>query len=247
MQPDNAFRSFDDDMTAVVVGTSGGIGGALAAALDASPRVARVVRMSRTPDGPDGVSLDIGDARSIEAAAGAIAARGLAPDLIIVATGILHDGERIRPEKTWRALDAEAMQQVFAINTIGPAMFARGFLPLLPRGRKAVLAFLSARVGSISDNHLGGWHAYRASKAALNMIIRTLSIELARRNPDALCVGLHPGTVATGLSAPFRGSVPEGRLFTPEQSARHLLAVIDNLSPEDSGNVYAWDGERIAP
>jgi len=247
MQPDIQLNSFGDGMSAVVAGASGGIGGALATTLDTCPRVGKVVRLSRTPEVGDALSLDMADTRSIETAAGEIAARGIAPDLILVATGMLHDGERIRPEKTWRALDAEAMQRVFSVNTIGPAIFAREFLPLLPRGRKSVLAFLSARVGSISDNHLGGWHAYRASKAALNMIIRTISIELARRNPDALCVGLHPGTVATDLSAPFRGSVPAGKLFTPQQSARHLLTVVDGLSPDDSGHVYTWDGARIAP
>ena len=118
-------------------------------------------------------------------------------------------------------------------------------LPLLPRDRKAVFAALSARVGSIADNQVGGWHSYRASKAALNMIIRTLAIELARRNPSAVCVGLHPGTVDTGLSAPFQRGVPADRLFSAERAADQLLTVIDNLTPQSSGGLFAWDGSAI--
>jgi NAD(P)-dependent dehydrogenase (short-subunit alcohol dehydrogenase family) len=124
-------------------------------------------------------------------------------------------------------------------------LVAKHFLPLLARDRKSVFAALSARVGNISDNRLGGWHAYRASKAALNMLLRTLSIELARANPRAMYVGLHPGTVDTTLSAPFQATVPEGKLFTPEFAAARLLEVLDRLEPVDSGNVIAWDGQQI--
>ena len=137
------------------------------------------------------------------------------------------------------------MQRSFAVNAIGPALAAKHFLPLLAEDRKSVFAALSARVGSISDNSLGGWHAYRASKAALNMILRNLAIELARRHDKAICVGLHPGTVDTGLSSPFQGSVPPGRLFSPAEAAGHLLKVVDGLSPADSGGHFAWDGRRI--
>jgi NAD(P)-dependent dehydrogenase (short-subunit alcohol dehydrogenase family) len=137
------------------------------------------------------------------------------------------------------------MERSYRINAIGPALVARHFLPLLAADRKSAFAALSARVGSIGDNGLGGWHAYRASKAALNMLLKTLAIELARRNPGALCVGLHPGTVDTGLSRPFQRGVPEGKLFTPRQSARLLLNVLDGLSTEHTGQVFAWDGQRI--
>jgi NAD(P)-dependent dehydrogenase (short-subunit alcohol dehydrogenase family) len=124
---------------------------------------------------------------------------------------------------------------------------AKHLLPLMaPRG-KTVFAALSARVGSIGDNRAGGWHAYRASKTALNMILRNLAIEVGRRNPEAICVGLHPGTVDTGLSRPFQRGLPEGQLFTPETSARHLLTVIDGLQAADSGNVLAWDGRTVPP
>ena len=164
---------------------------------------------------------------------------------MIVASGLLHDGAALQPEKTWRSLTAEGLQRAFAINTIGPALVAKHFLPLLAQERKAVFAALSARVGSIEDNHLGGWHAYRASKAALNMLIRTLAIELARRNDHALCVGLHPGTVDTGLSKPFQGYVAKGKLFTPARAAGQLLDVLDGLSPGHTGGLFAWDGQRI--
>ena len=159
----------------------------------------------------------------------------------------LHDGEALRPEKTWRALEGVALERVYQVNAIGPALVAKHFLPLLARDRKSVFAALSARVGSISNNQLGGWHAYRASMAALNMLLRTFAIEPAWRNPRAACVGLHPGTVDSRLSAPFQANVPEGKLFTPGFAASRLLDVLDRVTPEDSGKVFAWDGEIIPP
>lgn len=192
-----------------------------------------MVRLSR----PD---LDITDESSIAATAARIGP----VDAVIVATGLLHDGQQA-PEKTYRALDAAALARSFAVNGIGPALVAKHFLPLLPRDRRGVFAALSAKVGSISDNRLGGWYAYRASKAALNQLIRTASIELRRTHPQAICVGLHPGTVDTRLSAPFQRGVPD--LFTPERSAAALLEVLDSLTPEQSGRLWAWDGREIAP
>ena len=164
---------------------------------------------------------------------------------MIVATGILHNGGDIMPEKSMRDLSARAMSAVFETNCIGPTILAKHFLPHMRKGAKSVFAALSARVGSISDNRLGGWLSYRASKAALNMALKTLSIEHARRFPDALIVGLHPGTVATALSEPFSSNVPAGKLFPPDRAARQLLEVIDSLGPSDTGNTFAWDGARI--
>ena len=135
----------------------------------------------------------------------------------------------------------------FAINSIGPALVAKHFLPLLPDEGRAGFAALAARVGSIGDNRLGGWYSYRASKAALVMLMRTYSVELARKKPDAFCVTLHPGTVDTQLSEPFQRNVPEGKLFTPEFSASSLLDVLDGIGPEQSGRQFAWDGEEIVP
>ena len=139
------------------------------------------------------------------------------------------------------------MAHVFAINTIGPALVAKHALPVLDKDHRSIFAALSARVGSISDNRLGGWHSYRASKAALNQIIRTCSIELARKNRTALCVGLHPGTVDTGLSEPFQSNVPDGKLFTPTRSATSLLSVLNGLDETDTGQCFDWAGERIDP
>lgn len=251
-------RSFGSGFNAVVIGASGGIGAAFTEVLDASPDAGAVLRLSRRDPGRDPghdpgrsgqggrwIHLDLEDEGSIAAAAAAVKARVGQVHLAIVATGILHDPPDMQPEKTWRALSADAMARSFRINTIGPALVAKHFLPLLARDRKAVFAALSARVGSIADNQLGGWYAYRASKAALNMTIRSLAIELARRNPAALCVGLHPGTVDTGLSQPFQRGVPEGKLFAPGYSARRMLGVLDGLTAEQSGQVFAWDGQRI--
>jgi NAD(P)-dependent dehydrogenase (short-subunit alcohol dehydrogenase family) len=242
--------SFGADLNVVVVGASGGIGRALTNILTPNAAVTRIIACSRSGLVPEHFkvrhqSLDLEDEATIANAAEAAQADAAALDLVIVASGILHAGDALHPEKTWRALDGAALEQVYRINTVGPALVAKHFLPLLARDRKSVFAALSARVGSISDNQLGGWHAYRASKAALNMLVRTFAIELARRNPHAICVGLHPGTVDTGLSAPFQANVAEGKLFTPDFAAAHLLEVVDRLTPEDSGNVFAWDGQLI--
>ena len=169
--------------------------------------------------------------------------QGPAPTLIVVATGVLHDG--LQPERSFRQLDAKHLLRDYRVNAVGPALAAKHLLPLMPRDRRAVFAALSARVGSIADNRLGGWHAYRASKAALNMILRNLSIEMARSHPQAVIAGLHPGTVATDLSAPFQKGMAEGKLFPADYSAERLLSVLSNLTPADSGGVFAWDGARV--
>jgi NAD(P)-dependent dehydrogenase (short-subunit alcohol dehydrogenase family) len=224
---------------AILIGAGGGVGRALATAMEA--RGDDVIRLWRHSQPP----LDLEDDSSIAAAAALVAARGPF-DLIILATGLLH-GPGIKPEKSLRDIDGEALGRLFRVNATGPALVMRHFLPLLTRERRGVFAALSARVGSIGDNRLGGWVGYRASKAALNQIIRTLSIELGRTNPLAVLVGLHPGTVDTALSAPFQRQVDAARLFTPDQSAAHLLAVIAGVSPDDSGHCLDWAGERIAP
>ena len=238
-------QGFPRPCRAVVVGASGGIGGALAARLSAAGIA--VHALSRRPVGAGerimSGPLDLGDPASIAAACTAIG-EGAPLRLAIVATGILHDAA-LKPEKSVKMLDADDLARVFAINTIGPALVAKHLLPLLPRDGKAVFAVLSARVGSISDNRIGGWYGYRASKAALNQIVRTLAIEMRRTRPEAIVVALHPGTVATALSAPFRGGVEVERLFTPDDAAAKLLAVIEHLEPSDSGGFFAWDGSAI--
>ncbi|MEL6364778.1 MAG: SDR family NAD(P)-dependent oxidoreductase [Pseudomonadota bacterium] len=240
-----ALASFQRPMKAAVVGASGGIGGALVKRLADDPAVGDVLALSRSGSAPDAANIrtkriDITD----EASVAAVFAEETDLDLVLVATGVLQ-GDGFSPEKTWRHIDADAFAEVFAINTTGPALVAKHALPKLASRRKAAFAALSARVGSISDNGYGGWHAYRASKAALNMLIRNFAIELARKNETALCVGLHPGTVDTELSRPFQRNVPDEKLFTPDYSAERLIAVLESLTPERSGKCFAWDGIEI--
>lgn len=239
--------SLREGYRSAVFGASGGIGAAFVERLASDPRCAVVHAGSRKPaeQGSGKVAPFAFDLTVPESIADAAEQIGEL-DLVIVATGILHGGG-MQPEKTLRSLNAEDMQQVFAINTIGPALIARHVLPSLSRDRRTLFAALSAKVGSISDNRLGGWHSYRASKAALNQLIRTLSIELARTHPACVCAALHPGTVDTALSKPFQAGVAPERLFPAEQAARQLLAVVDRLGPESSGRLIGWDGQQISP
>ncbi|WP_254600888.1 SDR family NAD(P)-dependent oxidoreductase [Caulobacter sp. S45] len=230
--------------TSVVFGGSGGLGGALTSALLA--RGGRVHAFSRSqaippPSGALTGSIDITKEASVAAAADQVQGE---IDLVIVATGRLS-GEGMSPERSFTALDPQALARSFEVNTIGPALLAKHFLPRLAKRRPATFAALSARVGSIEDNRLGGWYGYRASKAALNMLVRSLAVELARTRPLAICVALHPGTVDTALSRPFQRNVAAGKLFTPHESAERMLAVLDGLGPCDSGGFYAYDGTRI--
>lgn len=219
---------------AVVIGSSGGIGAALVSALRS--RGADVLALSR----PD---IDVTDETTIAAAADAVR-NGGEIDLVIVATGILApDGTG--PEKSLREVDPDNMSHVVAVNTVGPLLVAKHFLPLLPRSGRSAFVVLGARVGSIQDNRLGGWYSYRASKAALAMIVRTLAIESARSRPDAVICALHPGTVETALSAPFHTGSAKRNLFVPSEAAGHLLDVLDRLQPAQSGGHFAWDGSEI--
>jgi NAD(P)-dependent dehydrogenase (short-subunit alcohol dehydrogenase family) len=227
--------------SAVVIGASGGIGGAFEAALidEGAFEVIHGFARSRTA----AQHLDLLDEPSIAAAAAHVA-KGPPPSLVIVATGLLHAGEQ-GPEKALRDLDPAWLAQNYAVNAIGPALVAKHFLPIMPRSGRAVFAALSARVGSIGDNRLGGWHGYRASKAALNMLVRNLAIEERRRNDRAIVVALHPGTVDTELSRPFQGAVAPGRLFDAERAALQLLDVIEELKVADSGKLFDFEGKQI--
>jgi NAD(P)-dependent dehydrogenase (short-subunit alcohol dehydrogenase family) len=217
-------------MRALVVGASGGIGAALVAAL---ARRGEVVGLSRRVDG-----LDVTDEPLVATVLGRLEGKF---DLVIVATGALELAG-VGPEKTLRALDPEAMAAQFALNAIGPTLVLKHALRLLPKDREARFAALSARVGSIGDNALGGWYSYRAAKAALNQLIHTASIELARTHPLAVLALLHPGTVTTPLTEAYAGGHPA---VTPEVAAGHLLAVLDRLKPKDTGGFFDWKGERV--
>lgn len=248
-------HSFPEAMTVLVQGASRGIGLALVRALAEHPRVARVIASCRNLDAADELrglesdsihvcALDVSRPESIAALAQRLGRESQPLSLLINAAGVLH-GEDWMPEKKLEDLDMRSLQRVFAVNAFGPALMLREFRPLMAREGKAVMCAISARVGSISDNRLGGWYAYRASKSALNQIIKTASIELKRRNPNVIVAALHPGTTDTGLSKPFQARVPEGKLFSVEQTSGYLLHVVDGLGVEDSGGFFAWDGERV--
>ncbi|MET4898536.1 SDR family NAD(P)-dependent oxidoreductase [Sphingomonadaceae bacterium jetA1] len=226
---------------AIVIGASGGIGRGLADALEEEG--VAVARYGRSLTGD--AQIDIEDEASIIAAAERIAT-GPAPDLVIVATGLLHDGAQ-GPEKAMEQIDPFWLARNFAVNAIGPALVAKHLLPLMPRTGKTLFAALSARVGSISDNRMGGWYGYRASKAALNQFIRSLAIEHKRRNDRSIVVALHPGTVDTALSRPFQGNVRPGGLFAPDRAAVQLLDVLDALKAPDSGKLFDWEGKEVQP
>jgi NAD(P)-dependent dehydrogenase (short-subunit alcohol dehydrogenase family) len=229
--------SSSENRLAVVIGASGGVGGALLDELRRESLYAQVIGLSRhsTP------ALDLLSEPSIIECARYVAAIGT-PLLLIDATGFLHD-ENVEPEKSWRQLSAEHMAKAFAVNAIGPALLMKHFLPLMPRRDHAVFATLSAKVGSIGDNHLGGWYSYRASKAALNQLVRTAAIELRRTAPNGICVALHPGTVDTRLSAPFSKSGLE--LQTPTLAARRLLDVVSKLEPSQNGQFLDYRGHNL--
>ncbi|MCL9981989.1 MAG: SDR family NAD(P)-dependent oxidoreductase [Erythrobacter sp.] len=233
--------------TACVFGASGGIGRALCEGL-AAAGCERIYAGSRSGAGPDSAGIspfafDLADEASIAAAAEAM--RADPPEWVIVATGVLTLPDGTGPERTYKRLEAAAMAEVFALNTIGPALIAKHMLALMPRGRPFLFAALSARVGSISDNRLGGWHSYRASKAALNILLRNFALEMARTHPEGVVVGLHPGTVDSALSQPFQTNLADGQLTAPAQAAGNLLGVLARLGPAQSGRVFDFRGEEI--
>lgn len=223
-------------MKALVIGSSGGIGRAMTDRLGADDRFESVATLSRSADG-----LDITDEASVAAAAHRLSEMHGTFDLIINATGALTiDG--VGPEKTIKAINPDAMMRQFLVNTVGPALLLKHFHGLLPRHSRSVFASLSARVGSIGDNRLGGWISYRAAKAAQNQIIKTASIEIARTHPGSIIVALHPGTVATELSQTFTHG---HETMTPDVAAEKLLAVIDDLEPAQTGRFFSYDGNPI--
>jgi len=232
----SSFRmnSLGEGYRALVIGASGALGAAFCELLNEDPRCSVVRELGRN----SAPGLDLEKPDSIARAAAELAEE-TPYQLILHAAGLLHR-EDIKPEKSYTSIEADALQAIFQVNTLGPALILRHFLPLLdPRGAMAVL---SAKVGSIGDNRLGGWYAYRASKAALNMLIKTAAIELARTRPHTRLLSLHPGTVISGLSQPFKGA---SAARPASLAARELLSLIDRLAPADSGNFFAYNGERL--
>jgi NAD(P)-dependent dehydrogenase (short-subunit alcohol dehydrogenase family) len=230
---DLSLHSLRQGYKAVVIGASGGVGSALCATLRRDVRLGVLVELSRKNDGFD-ITSESEVAKQAASIQGAI-------DLLICATGVLTvDGTP--PEKSIRQIDPNVMAKQFLTNAIGPALIAKHFLPKLPRYDRSIAAFLSARVGSIRDNRIGGWISYRSSKAALNQIVRTASIELCRTHPRACVVAIHPGTVQTPLSAPYsRGHTT----VTPLQAALNVLGTLERLNAEETGSFLAYDGSAI--
>ena len=232
-----------------VIGSSGAIGRAFVDHYINDLSINSIFSFSRSSIGIDNnkvkhFSIDIENESSIENAAKSVEETNF--DEIIIASGLLHTND-FGPEKSIKDLKADNILKVFNVNTVGPAIIGKYFLPLLNKDNKSVMAFLSARVGSISENKLGGWYAYRASKSALNQVIKTFSIELKRINPKAIIIGLQPGTVDSELSAPFKRSVSNNKLFSAEYSVSQLLGVIERADESSSGNLISWEGEIISP
>ncbi len=247
----SVLTSFSKGINAAVFGASGGIGGALLERLSDDLHVDKVVALSRhkpqsTNENLTWIPFDLEHEETIQRSTVRLGETVESLDLILVATGVLHDGEQAVPEKSIKTLTADAMNRVFKINATGPALIGKHASPLLCKTKRSVIAFLSARVGSISDNRLGGWYSYRASKAALHMIVKTLAIELRRTHPNAICVSMHPGTVNTPLSHPFisrKGKTAVG----PNDAAMNLLSVINTLEQDQTGSIWDWQGKEIEP
>ncbi len=252
-------RSFPGDTRALVTGASRGIGLEFVRQLLAAPHVTRVFAACRRPAlAPQlaalasqeprlrVVALDVADEAQVEAAAREVAADTDRLHLVVNAAGVLHEAAAgMAPEKRLADVRADTLAASFAVNAFGPLLVAKHFERLLGHRERAVFASISARVGSISDNRLGGWYAYRGAKAAQNMFTKTLSVEWARSRRNVTCVALHPGTTDTDLSQPFQANVPPEKLFSVERTVRQLLGVIDGLVPGDTGRFLAWDGSEI--
>ena len=244
----NLLSNFDNDLNIAIIGASGGIGQALVSSLENTVNVKNIIHISRSNpkinNKTNRLHIDLLDEKTMIDCSNIISDSYKGLDIIINATGFLHDND-YKPEKSYKMIDAAYLEKSFKINTFGPFLLAKHFIPLLRKDRKSIFSCISARVGSIENNQLGGWHSYRASKAALNMLLKNLSIELKYANKNAISVGLHPGTVDTNLSKPFPKSRSHYNVFTPRESSQHLISVINKLEPKDSGNTYDWAGKRI--
>jgi NAD(P)-dependent dehydrogenase (short-subunit alcohol dehydrogenase family) len=241
--------------SALIIGASRGIGLAITAALlrkASMQSICATYRSSKTAEclfnekdkRLNLFRVDVADMRSLQDMARDISDSGIQPELVIHCSGILHE-PGLKPEKSLHQCKPNTLRRLFEVNSIGPLMTAQQVIPLIPTKRPTHFAALSAMVGSISDNRLGGWYGYRASKAALNQFLRTLSIECRRTHPDLCITAIHPGTTDTALSAPFQSNVKPGKLYTPEQSAARILEVVLAGTPEESGRFVSWDGSQL--
>ena len=247
-----------NNTNALIVGASQGIGLGFVRALLLNQQVNKIYATYRNQESATELialthqypkrltclSVDITAEVQIEAAIKQIKADVDKLHLVIYCVGVLHEGE-LTPEKSLRQIDSENLLYYFQVNSIGAVLLAKHLMPLLRHSDRSVYASISAKVGSIGDNRLGGWYGYRASKAALNMFLKTTAIEYSRRCPKVIVVALHPGTTDTRLSQPFQKNVPPEKLFPVEHTVNLLSQVISNLQPKDSGEFFAWDGTQL--
>ena len=250
MEQSSLTTSFRAGCNALVIGSNGGIGQATAQLLVTQNNIGKVFTCSRHDTSIlNGIEkhfyLDLESENSIVEVAEQIKKGIDHLDLVFVATGVLKRGSKISPEKNLESLNMSQLEYTFRVNSIGAALLIKHFYPILNSKSKSVFAAISARVGSTTDNRLGGWYGYRASKAALNMFVKTAAVELKRKNPEIICVSLHPGTVDTRLSAPFQSSAIQKQLVSPADAAQNLMQVINQLNSSDSGGFFAWDGKKI--
>ncbi len=240
---------------ALVVGASRGIGLAITRQLLQEPGIQRVYATHRSLATAEGlleidderlqtIRLDVTNADNLQDLADHIRTNGDYPDFVINSSGILHEDE-LQPEKSLNQCNQDSLMRLFLVNSIGPLMLARAVMPLMPKNRPGHFAVLSAMVGSIGDNRLGGWYGYRASKAALNQFMKTLAVECHRSHPQLCITSIHPGTTDTALSQPFQANVKPGKLYTTSQSAKRILQVVSAGLAEDSGRFMNWDGTPI--
>ena len=243
--------------SALVVGASGGIGLGFVKALLKNGSIDRLIATYRTLDGANELltleqtysqlvclQLDITDESQVIGAIAQISTMTSHLHVVINCVGILHEGD-MQPEKSLRQIDPDYLMRYFQINSIGAIVLAKHLMPLFRRDTQSIFATISAKIGSIEDNRLGGWYGYRASKAALNMFLKTASIEYSRRCPKTIITLLHPGTTDTKLSAPFQRNVPSEKLFPVERTVSQLLAILETLTPNDTGSFFSWDGSRL--
>ena len=252
-------KAFPDTIQVLVIGASRGIGLEFTRQLLGLGKVSQLYAVSRSAtSAPDLADLqneygdklqcldaNVSDEPSLEKMASYIRNNNKELHLVIYASGLLHNDAGMFPERKLTEVNYQDLLAGFETNAFGVVLCAKHFHKLLPRNSQCVMAHLSARVGSIDDNRLGGWYTYRASKSAQNMFTRNLAIELGRRNKKLACIAIHPGTVDTDLSQPFQKNVPKKKLFTPEKSVTQMLEVIDGLRPEDNGRFFAYDGSPI--
>jgi NAD(P)-dependent dehydrogenase (short-subunit alcohol dehydrogenase family) len=242
--------------TALVVGASRGIGLAIARQLLQQRSIQRIYATYRNADTAvalleidderiQTLELDVTSADDLQALAASIRADGQHPDFVINCAGILHE-DKLQPEKSLNQCNPDSLMRLFLVNSIGPLMLARAVIPLMPKNRPGHFAVLSAMVGSIADNRLGGWYGYRASKAALNQFMKTLAVECHRSHPQLCITSIHPGTTDTALSKPFQANVKSGKLYSTSQSAERILQVVNAGQAQDSGRFMNWDGKPIA-